>query len=375
MQVGFDASALETNTTGASEYQRQLLDALLALPDGPALTAYTPRNLALPERPRLTVRPMPWNAGDRTVRIARGALGWRRRWAADRLDLLHVPFYYLPPGAPRCSVVTVYDVRFARFPDTYPPGRRTFLRLTVPWTLRRARHIVAISTFTKREIVDGCGVPPDRISVIPLAARAAFRPTPDAATLDRLRASHLLPEHFILAVGTLEPRKNLVRTVEALALLRDRGLPHHLVLAGMTYFGEGPLHAAIARHGLEGRVHLRGFVPDEELPALYSLAELFVYPSLYEGFGIPVLEAMACGTPVAASGTTSVPEVAGDAALLFDPTDVAAMADAMARMLEDSALAARLRAAGLARSAQFTWERTARETMAVYARCLEGDRA
>ncbi len=175
----------------------------------------------------------------------------------------------------------------------------------------------------------------------------------------------------MLGVGSVEPRKNLVRTVEALALLRARGLPHHLVLAGAAYFGDGPVHSAIVRLGLEDRVHVLGFVPDEDLPALYTLADAFVYPSLYEGFGIPVLEAMACGTPVAASNATAIPEVAGRAALLFDPTDVEAIAGALARLLDDDVTARRLRSDGQIQAARFSWERTARETLKVYRRVVE----
>lgn len=374
MHVGFDASALESNTTGAGEYQRNLVNALLALPDGPQLTVYTPRGENLPTRPRLAVRPMPWGPGARAARILLGALAWRGRWASDAIDLLHVPIYYLPPGAPQASVLTIYDVRHARFPRTYPSARLAFLRLTVPWSLRRARHVIAISHFTKRELVEVFGLPPEKVSVTPLAARPSFRPVRDESTFVRVRAAYRLPAHFILCVGTLEPRKNLVRATEALRLLRDRSLPHHLVLAGVPYFREGPLHEAVARLGLADRVHILGYVADEDLPALYALADCFLYPSLYEGFGIPVLEAMGCGTPVVASGGSSIPEVAGPAALFFDPTDVQAMASAMARVLEDGAEAARLREAGFAQAAQFTWERTARQTVEVYRRVLAESR-
>ena len=370
MHVGFDASALENNTTGAGAYQRHLLAALLALPDGPDVTVYAPRGAALPEHPRLTRRELPWRPGARTARILLGALTWRRRWAADALDLLHVPTYYLPPGAPPASVLTVYDVRHARHPHTYPVGRLAFLRSTVGWSLRRARHVIAISEFTKRDLVEAYGVPPEKVTVTHLAAGPGFGPVKEPAALDRVRGRLQLPPRFILSVGSHEPRKNLVRTIEALGLLRSRGLPHHLVVAGMAYFGEGPIRSAIARLGLQDRVHVVGFVRDDDLPALYGLADAFVYPSLHEGFGIPVLEAMACGTPVAASNATAIPEAAGQAALLFGPTDVEAMAGALARLLEDGETAARLRVAGTAQAARFSWERTARETLAVYRRVL-----
>ena len=280
--------------------------------------------------------------------------------------MLHVPFYYLPPGAPAQSVVTIYDVRFTRLPNTYPRGRAAFLRVAVPWSLRRARHVIAISEFTKREIVETLRIPEEKITVTPLAPRAAFRPVDDAHIFNGVRSRYRLPERFILCVGTLAPYKNLARVIEAFARLRRTGLPHHLVLAGFAYFGAAAVLDAITRLGLSALVHRIGYVTDDDLPALYSLADLFVYPSLYEGFGIPLLEAMACGTPVVASGVTSIPEVVGSAALLVDARDVGALADTMVAVLGQKETAARLRAAGLAQVKQFSWDTTARQTLAVY---------
>jgi glycosyltransferase involved in cell wall biosynthesis len=372
-RIGFDASALGTRTTGAGEYQRNLVDALGAAADDLDLTVYLPRGMSLPARPRLQTHEMPWNPGDRFGRILKGSMLWRRTWRRDRLDLLHVPIYYLPPGAPKANVVTVYDVRFARFPETYPMARVAFLQRAVPWSLRRARHVIAISEYTRQEIVNLLGIPESKVSVTHLAARAAFRPIEDEATLVDVRSRLRLPDRFILCTGTLEPRKNLVRVLEAFARLRRQGFPHQLVLAGFAYFRAGPTYETIERLGISAAVHRVGYVPDSDLPAIYNLADLFVYPSLYEGFGIPLLEAMACGTPVVAARASSIPEVVGEAGVLVDPIEVDSITEGIGRVLADQTLASLLREQGFARAGRFTWEKTAGDTAMVYHRILSGE--
>jgi glycosyltransferase involved in cell wall biosynthesis len=365
VHVGFDASALRPLTTGAEEYQRNLVDALSRSGDDLALTVYTPRSVvAWP--PNVRTHEMPWKAGDSAARLVKGAFLLPRRWSLDHLDVLHIPFYYLPLGAPLTSVVTVYDVRFARFPATYRRARLLFLRWAVPQSLRRARRIIAISEFTKREIVEAFDVSPDKIAVTPLAVSSRFQPAAAPEQIAAIRLKYGFRAPFVLCVGTIEPRKNLERTVEAFGRLRRRGTDHILVLAGPPYFGMHRLAATIARLRLEGVVRVIGHVPDEEMPALYSAADVFVYPSLYEGFGIPVLEAMTCGTPVVASNVSSIPEVAGEAAVLFDPRDAEALAGAIEAVLSSAEVTARLRAAGRERAACFTWAETARRTVDAY---------
>jgi glycosyltransferase involved in cell wall biosynthesis len=374
MRIGFDASALGARTTGASEYQRQLLAALPGVAPTLELTVYTARGGVGSAPAGMTAREMPWDAGARMRRILYGGLAWRRQWKRDRLDLLHVPVYYLPPGAPAKSIVTIYDARFLRMPETYPRLRYAFLRSAVPWSLRRASQVVTISEFTKGELVTLLGIDPDHITVTLLAARDEFVPVSDPANLVSVRRKYRLPEHFLLSASALEPRKNLARTVDAFALARRRGLTHELVLAGAKYFGTNDIGSAIARHGLERVVHLPGYVEDLDMPALYSAADAFIYPSLYEGFGIPLLESMACGTPVIASDAASIPEVVGTAARLVDPRDVESMAEGIVEVLTDTCRAAALCAAGFERVKLFSWERTARETAALYRRVIAGDR-
>lgn len=370
MRVGFDATLHGARTTGAGEYQRQLLLTLPGMVSDLDLLVYAARGAANTPRAGVTVREMPWAPGERVRRILQGGFAWRRRWREDHLDLLHVPFYYLPPGAPDRSIVTIYDARFLRFPETYPRARAAFLRLAVPWSLRRATCVVTISEFTRRELVELLGLDPASIRVTLLAPRPEFRPESDPARLASVRERYRLPPRFILSTSTLEPRKNLPRVVEAFAELRTRGVAESLVLAGARYFGTRDLERAIARHNLGGAVHLPGYVEDGDMAALYSLAQVFIYPSLYEGFGIPPLEAMACGTPVVASNTTSIPEVVGEASCPINPTDVGSIAAGLARVLRDSAYAESLREKGFRRAREFTWERTARETLSVYREVL-----
>jgi len=372
MRVGFDASALGARTTGAGEYQRQLLAALPGADPTLDLTVYTARGAGGNAPAGASVREMPWAPGDRLRRIAYGGLAWRRHWRRDRLDLLHVPIYYLPPGAPARSIVTIYDVRFLRMPETYPAVRHAFLRAAVPWSLRRASHIVTISEFTKGELVALLGLDPARITVTLLAPRAEFAPVADERLREEVRRKYHLPARFVLSASALEPRKNLARAAEAFAVARKRGLPHELVLAGSPYFGTTDIAQAIARHGLERVVHFPGYIEDADMPAVYSLAEAFIYPSLYEGFGIPVLESMACGTPVIAARASSLPEVAGSAAHFVDPLDVDSIAAGLLHVLGDSTITLGLRAEGFARIRGYSWERTAGETAALYRRVIGG---
>lgn len=365
MRVGFDGTLFGPRTSGAGEYQRQLVRHLPEVAPDVQLTVYTARGSTL-DAGGTDVHAMPWAAHERVRRIVQGAFRWRARWRADRLDLLHVPFYYLPPGAPHKSIVTIYDTRFLRFPRTYPAARAAFLRATVPSSLRRARLVLTISEFSKAELVELVGLDPERIRVTLLAPRAEFRQPVDDAQRTAVRAKYRLPKSYILSTSTLEPRKNLARTVEAFARLRREGFPHELVLAGVRYFGADDIARTIARLGLTNVVRVLGYVDDADMPALYAQADVFVYPSLYEGFGLPPLEAMACGTPVVAAAASSVPEVVGDAARLVDPLSASAIADGLRAVLGDPDEASRLVTRGHARVPLFSWDRTAAATAEAY---------
>jgi glycosyltransferase involved in cell wall biosynthesis len=204
--------------------------------------------------------------------------------------------------------------------------------------------------------------------VVHEAASPAFHPITDQSTLDRVRVRYRLPARFVLYVGTIEPRKNLSRLVEAFAQARRRGIPHHLVCVGPYGWSSRDLTGRIERLGMTDAVHFTGYAPFDDLPAIYNLGELFVFPSMYEGFGLPVVEAMASGTPVITSNTSSLGEIAGDAACTVDPTSIDAIADALVGVATDDAWRRELSARGLRRAAAFSWTQTAKEMLAVYHR-------
>jgi len=278
--------------------------------------------------------------------------------------LFHATDHLLPYFRRIKSVFTLHDLIFIFHPETHKPLNRWFLTLMMPRFLRAADAVIAVSECTKRDAVRFYGIPEEKITVIYEGVNPRFRPA-SPETIASVRARYNLPEHFILYVGTIEPRKNLTALLEAFHhLLATHDL--RLVIVGKKGWLYEGFFRRLRELGLGNRVIFTGYVPDEDLPAIYSAAELFVFPSLYEGFGLPVLEAMACGVPVICSNTSSLPEVAGDAALLVDPTDVRALAGAMEQALTDEALRVTLRARGIERAQRFTWARAAQETMQVY---------
>ena len=294
-------------------------------------------------------------------------------WFAHRhkLDLIHDPTGTAPLAlASVPCIVTIHDV----FPYTKPESSTTLERWVyhywLPRILPKIQHVITVSQKSKEDILKYLPIMKENVTVTPEAANAKFRVMLEAefaAVLDLYEVSF----PYILSVGSIEPRKNLLRLLDAYAHLRDWSEKWNLVIVGARNFWKStPVVETVEKLGLESCVHFTGYIPEEDLPALYNGADLFVFPSLYEGFGLPVLEAMACGTPVVTSDSTSLPEVAGDAALLVDPYDVEAIAEAMHQILSDPDLAAELRQRDLARAKQFTWEQTARETIKVYERVL-----
>jgi glycosyltransferase involved in cell wall biosynthesis len=274
------------------------------------------------------------------------------------LDLLHAPDFVLPPTRAR-SLLTVHDLTFLVHPECFEPRLQRYLARVVPRSLHRAHHVLADSHATQRDLTRLLGVPAERISVIYPGVDARFCRLP-ASTSEPVRRRLRLPDAFLLFVGTLEPRKNLVRLLEALHRLPDAP---PLVLAGRRGWLYDDAFAAVERLDLQERVHWLDFVADADLPALYNLAEAFVYPSLYEGFGLPVAEALACGTPVVTSRLASLPEVAGDAAVLVDPLESTSIAAGIRQALEASR---RLREAGPAQVSRFRWEAAAQGLLACY---------
>ncbi|WP_290631585.1 glycosyltransferase family 1 protein, partial [Aquisalimonas sp.] len=283
-------------------------------------------------------------------------------------DLFHSPDYELP-RLPLPGVVTVHDLSHRFFPEHHPASRVRHLERILPASLERAAAIITVSHTVRHELVTELGVEPGRVHAIANGARAAFRADckPDVAA----HAYDLTPGKYILSVGALEPRKNLARLLDAyLQLPSTLRNAYPLILAGPDGWADRRLRASVKRACATGAVRRLGYVPDEILPSLYAGAAAFVYPSVYEGFGLPVLEAMACGTPVITNGTGALSEVAGEAAVTVDVYDTIAIRDALERILTDHGLSARLRQAGPRRASGFTWSATAEATCQVYAQVL-----
>ena len=312
------------------------------------------------------------------------------------VDVLHVT-YNAPPVASCPVVVTIHDISFEHYPEFFSPRDYAILKTLVPFSARRAARVITVSQHAKREIVQRYGIDPQRVAVTYEAAAEQFRPVTDPAALQAVRARYGIGDGpFLLALGNLQPRKNIGRLVEAFGKVvnseqfsvisglsetvsEDRspitdhstslryGTACSLVIAGKALWRESEIFATVQQAGLEERVVFPGYVDDADLPALYSAATAYVYPSLYEGFGLPPLEAMACGTPVVCSTAASLPEVVGDAAVSIDPLRVDSLAQGLREVLGNAGLRDDLRARGLRRAAQFSWDRCAAETLAVYA--------
>ncbi len=284
------------------------------------------------------------------------------------LSLYHATDFVLPPvRRTTTTIVQVHDLSFLRVPDAAPPALKAWLERVVPASVRRADFVLADSHATRQDLIELFAVTPhSKIGVLHGGVNPRFGPRAASAQVAVRRKYGLDDWPFILSVGTVQPRKNFGRLVESLARLRADGHDLHLVIAGGTGWLSAPFYEQLRDSGLGDVVHLTGFVADEDLPALYSAATVFAFPSLYEGFGLPVLEAMACGVPVVTSNLSSLPEVAGDAALLVDPYDVAELSEALGRLVHDSALRQQLVQAGYRQAEHFSWQRAARELLAVY---------
>jgi glycosyltransferase involved in cell wall biosynthesis len=285
------------------------------------------------------------------------------------LDLIHGLAFVGPMGSGCPFTVTVHDLSFLFYPQGFRTLNRLYLRLFARLSARRARRVIAVSESTKRDVVEQYGVAPEKVDVVYNGVDPVFRPLP-ADQVSAFRAHRGLPDHFILFVGTLEPRKNIARLLQAYAQLPG-ARPPFMFVGGKGWFYD-EIFTLVERLELGTEVHFVGYVPADDLPMWYNAADLFVYPSLYEGFGLPPLEAMACGTPVVTSTASSLPEVVGQAALLVDPADTGALARAIERGLADADLRAQMRAEGLARVAGFSWRETARRTADSYRQALFG---
>lgn len=384
MHVGIDFTAGAWQGAGIGRYTRELTRAILAQSADIRFTLFyaagfprtaPPPYLSEVERlcashPHTRAVPIPLPPRRLTQIWHRLRVPFPIEWITGPLDILHAPDFVSPPTRAR-TIVTIHDLSYMVHPECAVPGVAAFLRNAVPRAVHRADAIIADSESTRRDLQRLLNVAPHRVTVVYPAVDERFRPlSPDKCEPVRQRLR--LPRRFILFVGTIEPRKNLVRLLEAFARIDPTSLDDNgnddlfLVIVGRRGWMYQPVFEAIERLRLHDRVRLLDFVADSDLPMVYNLAQVFVYPSIYEGFGLPPLEALACGTPVLTSNSSSLPEVVGQAALLVHAGDVDELSSGMLRLLNDRALREHLRQAGLEQARQFRWEASARQIIEHY---------
>lgn len=289
------------------------------------------------------------------------------------LSLFHATDFVLAPNRARYQLVTVHDLAFLFYPEAALPSLQHYLNVVVPRSVRRADHILADSYHTAQDLQAQWRIPAEHITVVQGAVdHAHFRPITDAQQLAAVRRRYGIGERpFILGLSSLQPRKNFVRLIMAFQRTRQEAkLPHRLVIGGGRGWLYEEIFAKVQELRLQEDVLLPGFIADADLPALYSAAELFAYPSLYEGFGLPILEAQACGTPVLTADNSCLPEAGGSAALYVKAEEVASIADGLLKLIQGAGLRQQLRSAGLRQAAQFTWQRSAQQLLAVYRKTL-----
>lgn len=362
MRFGIDAHAIGRHLTGNEVYVRNLLEEFARLDGESEFIAYT----SVPGANQY----LPASVKQRHVSdnpFLRLGIDLARSVRQDQADLLHVQ-YTAPLGCRAPIVVSVHDVSFLERPEFFKGWRRTQLKMTVERTVRRAAKVLTLSEFSRAGIARAYGLDPARIAVAPAACSEIFRPQPRPEAKAFVAGRFSVSEPFILNVGDLQPRKNpigLIRAFEEL-VARCPELPHHLVMAGKDTWFAPKVHYAAENSPFGNRIHFTGWVEDSELVQLYNACELFVFPSFYEGFGIPVLEAMACGRAVACSNSSALPEVAGQAAELFDTSSHEAIMVAMRDLLRDGSKRERLERMGQQNAARYSWNGTARRTLDVY---------
>jgi len=376
MRIGIDGSSILPRRTGIGHYTARLLGALAGVDNENEYVVFLNSfRHSLPREPWMD-RP---NFAVRRGRFPGPALlySWRffNRPSVERfvgeVDVFHSPASYVPPQRRGAAVTTVHDLYFLRAPEACEVLGGRYLRATLPRRLRQVRRIIAVSRSTRDDLVELLDIPPERISVVYEGVDKRFRPMPESEVRSAVRSRYGLPESYILFVGTIEPRKNVERLVEAYSIVRSKASDAPpLVIAGGRGKSAGRVERAVEKLRLSDAVVFSGYVANEDLPALYSGAELFVLPSLYEGFGLPVLEAMACGVPVVAADSSSLRELVEGRGILVSPQSAAEIAEGILRGLGDGDLRAECVEKGLRFAREMTWEKCARETLEVYKRAV-----
>jgi len=364
VRIAIDASTISTQG-GPRTYVLGLLEALLKLDHENSYTVFYNDRSHLGRFPQAQEIVLPGKTP--LARLWREHLLLPQACRRERIDLLHCPKSAIPFRSPCPVVVTLHDLIPIKHPETEKLAAQVYWRLQIPIAARRSNFIITDSEHARKEIMTDFLVPAERIRAVMLGFNPDMNREPDQSTSRKVSAKYNLPDDYILYVGTIQPRKNLGTLIEAFNLLKqDRDISHKLVIVGRKGWLYEQLFKRIHELGLDEEILFTGFVPDEELPSIYGRAGVFVYLSLFEGFGLPPLEAMACGIPVITSNTTSLPEVVGNAGITLPPTDVAKVSEALRQIICDKELRTTMRQKGLKQARLFSWEATARETLEIY---------
>ncbi len=365
MRIGIDFTSAARERAGIGRYARELIRAQSRLDRVNEYRLLVPRDahdelLAFEWPSNFSIVRAPFTERMLAVLWHRARVPLPVELFIGRIDVFYSPDFLLPPTWARRKVVTVHDLSYVRLPGCFPAPLKRYLDRAVPRSLERADLVLADAESTKRDLLDIYRVPPERVEVLYSGVDTRFCSRVDPADHARVRAKYKLERPYLLSVSTVQPRKNYVRLIKAFArLITDLPSEICLVIAGGNGWMYEKVYRTVEELGLQDRVSMLGFTPDEDLVSLYRMATLFVYPSLYEGFGLPVAEAMACGLPVVCSNASSLPEVGGEAVLYFDPCDVDAMANAIQRALVDEELRMGMRTKGWEQVKPFSWERAA----------------
>jgi glycosyltransferase involved in cell wall biosynthesis len=376
MRIGIDATALPPQPVGAGNYIIHLIRALAAMDSEDEFVIFSgqrgPSLINLPEKPTLKWILLPdRNPG---VRLIWEQTYFSRLIRDSGVDLLHSLHYTRPLRLSCASVVTFHDMTFFLYPELHTRTKRFYFPLAIRSSAKRANFLIAISESTRQDTIRLLNLSPDRVITIQHGVDPSFRPLSDIDLKKRITKKYRLPDKIILYVGLIEPRKNLPLLIKAYKKLVDDGTEHYLVLAGRYGWMFDEVLQQIEKLSLTDKVILTGYVDQIDLPMVYNLSDLFVYPTLYEGFGLPALEAMACGIPVITTKVSSLPEIVGEAGILVPPNDAEELFRGMKTVLQDEELRLNLARQGTEQAAKFTWERTARSTLEVYQRAIKTSR-
>lgn len=374
MKIGIDVTAAVTQGGGIGRYTRELIYALTAVDTTTAYHFFSAKQPAaspvpdpIPTTPNVSIHPAPLDERWLYRLWYRLRLPLPVQWITGKIDLFHSPDFVLPPVSGHIpTLLTVHDISFVHYPETFPERLVVYLNQVVPWSIARATHVLADSAATKADLEALWRVPGAKITVLYSGVHERFQPVADPDRLTAVRQKYELTNApYILSVGTVQPRKNYQMLIRAFKPIADR-FPHRLIISGGKGWLYDEMMAEVGRQELTGRVHFTGFVDDTDLPTLYCGADLFVFPSLYEGFGLPLLEAMGCGTAVVTSNASSLPEVAGQAAVQLPPEDETAWSQTILQLLADRNKREQLIKAGFKQVEQFRWQKSATQLVDIY---------